>query len=598
MPFKPATAPIPFDPEGGAEAWRTLCDTHGTPRADLRPLIEGAAGCSPYLARLVAQEGAWLCEALADTPEAAMAGLIDGVPGTDASLAALNSGLRQAKRRAALWVALCDLGGVWPVLRTTAALTEFADAAVGAALRWHVAAEAGRGRLPRAARVAGDRGEAAGLFVLAMGKMGAGELNYSSDIDLICLFDEEVYGEATAEAKPALVRVTRRMAQTLSEVTADGYVFRTDLRLRPDAASTPVCLPAGWALRYYEAQGRSWERAAHIKARPCAGDLRAGAAYLQRLRPFVWRRHLDFAQIADASDMRQRIRAHKGLDERLLDEDLRGRDVKLGPGGIREIEFFTQTRQLIAGGRDPDLRLRGTVDGLAALARKRWVPPDVAATLSDDYQYLRRIEHRLQMVRDAQTHSLPRDAEGMARLAAFVGLGGEAALRRDLTALFARVSDLAEPFFAPGPKAADMPDISPASAEIVARWPSYPALRSERGRAIFERLKPDLLQRFQSAARPDEALANFDRFLRGCRPVFNSSRYSRRHRACAICWSISAPPRRRWPPTCRSIPACWTRFWPVRSSPRGPDRRRCARIWPGRWPAWTTRASWTPPAAG
>jgi [glutamine synthetase] adenylyltransferase / [glutamine synthetase]-adenylyl-L-tyrosine phosphorylase len=272
------------------------------------------------------------------------------------------------------------------------------------------------------------------MFVLAMGKMGAGELNYSSDIDLIVLFDESRHDEdAFGEVRRGFIRVTQRLVKLLQEPTGEGYVFRTDLRLRPDPSVTPVCIATDPAERYYESLGRTWERAAFIKARPCAGAIAAGEAFLERLAPFVWRRHLDYAAIQDAHDMRQRIRKHKGLTGKLavLDHDL-----KLGQGGIREIEFFTQTRQLIVGGRDPDLRQRRTLDALDALAgaragsgaRRRRAPRRLHRAPHD-------LEHRLQMLDDAQTHRLPADEDEFARLAAFAGES-----RRRLSATCARGS--------------------------------------------------------------------------------------------------------------------------------------------------------------
>ena len=240
--------------------------------------------------------------------------------------------------------------------------------------------------------------------------------NYSSDIDLICLFDETRFDpDDFQDARTAFVRATRHMSGLLNDLTGEGYVFRTDLRLRPDPAVTPVCMAMAAAENYYESLGRTWERAAYIKARPCAGDLEAGGRFLDTLRPFVWRRHLDFAAIQDAHDMRLAIREHKGLGGPIT---LPGHNMKLGRGGIREIEFFTQTRQLIAGGRDVDLRLRGTCDGLDVLAKKDWLPAEVAGTLKDHYRAHRTIEHRQQMVRDAQTHTLPTSDADFDRLAA------------------------------------------------------------------------------------------------------------------------------------------------------------------------------------
>ncbi|MCG6902647.1 MAG: glutamine-synthetase adenylyltransferase [Rhodobacter sp.] len=491
-------SPIPFDAALGDEA-AALFGDHG---AELRALIAGTAGCSPYLKSLIEKEADWLNAALEQEPEAAFAASLDAVralPAPD-----LQSGLRRAKRRVALLTALADLGGVWNLEQVTGALTDFADLAVERALRAMVEAEISRGKLKSDA-------DSGGLVALAMGKMGAHELNYSSDIDLIMLFDGDHYDADTyQDARSALVRATRRMAALLSEITGEGYVFRTDLRLRPDASVTPVCLSMDAAEAYYESVGRTWERAAYIKARACAGDLAAGQRFLQRLTPFVWRKHLDFAAIQDAHDMRLRIRAHKGFHGTL---QLEGHNMKLGPGGIREIEFFTQTRQIIAGGRDPSLRTRGTVDGLARLAEKGWVEPEVAATLTEAYRAHREAEHRVQMIADAQTHDLPGDAEGFDRLAAFMGLAAQD-LRATLKDRLAIVHGLTEGFFAPQSKG-ETPDISPEIRRVVDSWHSYPALRSDRAVQIFERLKPELLARLSKAAKPQEALEQFDAFLAG-----------------------------------------------------------------------------------
>ncbi len=375
-------------------------------------------------------------------------------------------------------------------------------------MKYLVQTEIRRGKLPEEA--GGNPDECAGIFVLAMGKMGAGELNYSSDIDLICLFDETRFDpDDYHDVRAAFIRVTRKMAAILSDVRDGGYVFRTDLRLRPDASVTPVCLSMEAAERYYESVGRTWERAAYIKARVCAGDKVAGARFLATLKPFVWRKHLDFAAIQDAHDMRLKIRNHKGLHGPLV---LEGHNMKLGRGGIREIEFFTQTRQLIAGGRDESLRARGTRAGLDSLTHADWIPQDTATQLYDHYRYHREVEHRLQMINDTQTQTLPRDAEGFARLAAFMGQD-VATLRRDLTTRIEAVHALTEGFFAP-----DEPtntDGSDWGADVTSRWHSYPALRSARASEIFARLKPDMLRRLQQAAKPDEALAQFDGFLAG-----------------------------------------------------------------------------------
>ena len=489
--------PIAIEPARGAEAVQAL----GLSPGPLAELIAGAAGSSPYLAGLIRHEGDWLIHGLDhdDVVTRETAGFEDLAPDD------LGIALRRAKRRVALMTALADLGGVWPLEQVTGALSDLADRAVDLALRAHVAAEARRGKLPETASDAG------GIFALAMGKGGARELNYSSDIDLIVLFDETAYApDQQMEARAALIRATRKMAATLSDVTAHGYVFRTDLRLRPDASVTPVCISTAAALAYYEAEGRTWERAAFIKARAAAGNIAAGERFLRELRPFVWRKHLDFAAIQDAHDMRLRIRDHKGLGGRL---DVPGHNMKLGQGGIREIEFFTQTRQLIAGGRDASLRLRDTVGGLRALAARGWVPQDVAEELIAHYREHRDIEHRIQMVNDAQTHSLPRDPQGLAVIAALSSEGDADAWSTRLHQRLSRVHQLTEDFFTPSEGAAAAPDLSDEARAIIARWQGYPALRSERAQQIFRRIEPQLLSRMAASGHPTEALARFDSFL-------------------------------------------------------------------------------------
>ncbi|MDP3196486.1 bifunctional [glutamine synthetase] adenylyltransferase/[glutamine synthetase]-adenylyl-L-tyrosine phosphorylase [Tabrizicola sp.] len=490
--------PIPFDPAAAADL---RADLQGF-APEVLDLLAATAACSPYLRGLMQREADWLRVAVED-PEAALEGTLAAADGLTAE--ALPLALREAKRRVALLAALCDVGGAWPLEQVTGALTGLADRAVHLSLTALVAEEIRRGKLPGA--TPDDAATAGGMVALAMGKMGAGELNYSSDIDLICLFDETRYPGEEQEARASFIKVTRRMTAILSDAT-DGYVFRSDLRLRPDASVTPVCLSMAAAEAYYEAEGRTWERAAYIKARPCGGDLAAGDRFLRTLTPFVWRKHLDFVAIQDAHDMRLRIRDHRGLHGPITVE---GHNMKLGAGGIREIEFFTQTRQLIAGGRDPDLRDRTTVGGLATLAAKGWVPPEVAEDLTTLYRAHREVEHRLQMVNDAQTHSMPATAEGVARIAAFCGQT-EADFRRDLLDRLNRTDRLTEGFFSPG-EVEDGPDLSDKAREITRGWENYPAFRSDRAQAIFRRLRPRFLKGLARAANPDEALASLDGFL-------------------------------------------------------------------------------------
>jgi glutamate-ammonia-ligase adenylyltransferase len=490
--------PIPFDPAAAADLRAEL---QGFP-PEVMDLMSATAACSPYLRGLMQREADWLREAV-EAPEAALDATLAAADRLNAD--ALPLALREAKRRVALLAALYDIGGAWSLEQVTGALTRLADKAVHLSLTTLVAEEIRRGKLPGA--TADDAATAGGMVALAMGKMGAGELNYSSDIDLICLFDESRYPGEEQEARASFIKVTRRMTAILSDAT-DGYVFRSDLRLRPDASVTPVCLSMAAAEAYYEAEGRTWERAAYIKARPCGGDLQAGDRFLKTLTPFVWRKHLDFVAIQDAHDMRLRIRDHRGLHGPIIVE---GHNMKLGAGGIREIEFFTQTRQLIAGGRDPSLRDRTTVGGLAALADKGWVPPEVAEELTTLYRAHREVEHRLQMVNDAQTHSMPTTPDGVARIAAFCGQT-EADFRRDLLDRLARTDRLTEGFFSPG-EVEDGPELSERAREITRGWENYPAFRSDRAQAIFRRLRPRFLKGLARAANPDEALAALDGFL-------------------------------------------------------------------------------------
>ncbi|MGI9390704.1 MAG: glutamine-synthetase adenylyltransferase [Boseongicola sp.] len=498
--------PTAFDAERAAETVAMLPELGD----NVRELVFGVSGASPFLSELLQREPAWIEGIGSDSPEDRLVDILSAV--NRLSDSDLDSGLRIAKRRVALLAALADLGGIWSLEDVTGALTRFADLAVDRALKSAVAAEIGRGKLP--GQTESDIAASAGLVAIAMGKMGAHELNYSSDIDLICLYDETRFSsDDFGDARTAFVRAVRKMTQILSERTSEGYVFRTDLRLRPDASVTPVAVSMEAAERYYEAFGRTWERAAYIKARAAAGDKTAGQKFLDALTPFVWRRHLDFAAIRDAHDMRLRIRDHKGLNKPIK---ILGHDLKLGRGGIREIEFFTQTRQIIAGGRDSELRVPGTVEGLTKLAEKGWVGESDADTLVSDYRSLREAEHRVQMIADQQTHRIPNDREEFSRLAALAGTDPDQ-YANELTARLSRVHDLTDGFFAPGSRAsanasAEMPD---QASEITERWPGYAALRSPRAVEIFNRMQPFLMRRLSKSTHPLEALVHFDGFLAG-----------------------------------------------------------------------------------
>lgn len=505
--FNVYRCPRAFDRALGVDILRDL------PESDVSAeFLTGVAGSSPYLADLLVKERDWWPQALT-RPQAHFEQLLAAL--MELSPDQMRFGLRQGKRRMALLTALCDIAGCWPLEQVTQAITRFAQTAVDVALKSEIRALILRGKLPGQAEA--DTAHAGGLSILAMGKMGASELNYSSDIDLICLLNEDRYApDDFVMARSALVRATRNLCAVLSDRTGDGYVFRTDLRLRPDPAVTPVAVSMDAAMRYYESLGRSWERAAYIKARGCAGDIEGAERFLASLTPFVWRRHLDFAAIEDAHDIRLRIRESKLMGRAIT---FPGHNMKLGRGGIREIEFFTQTRQLIAGGRDKTLRSRGTVSGLNALAQAGWIKDEVAVTLSDHYRAHREVEHRIQMIHDAQTHQIPQNQEGQARVASLMGMDVED-MQRDTLRRLEEVHELTEGFFTPSDVGGSKTEIADSSTfqidqDVVARWRSYPALRSERGARIFDRLKPDILARLGATANPAEALIALDGFLKG-----------------------------------------------------------------------------------
>jgi glutamate-ammonia-ligase adenylyltransferase len=499
-------------------------------------ILLGIAEASPYLFDLARADAARLIRLLECEPEPYLAQLIEN---TCRNVSAASSEtdvmqfLRRMKSEAALLIALCDIGGVWPVMRVTAALTDLAVASVQSALRYVLLQEAARGRLspPNLDRPEDN----SGLIVLAMGKMGAGELNYSSDIDLIVFFDPAAPTLAPdIEPQPFFVRVTQGLSRLLQQRTGDGYVFRVDLRLRPDPASTPVAISTAAALHYYEREGRTWERAAMIKARPCAGDPRAGEALVSEIAPFVWRKHLDFAALADVHDMKRQMQTFRGQSEIAVE----GHNVKIGRGGIREIEFFVQTQQLIAGGRHPELRARPTLEALKVLATSNWITFEARDELTAAYEFLRRVEHRLQMVADEQTHTLPDDVEAVQRFAGFFGYDSRAAFAKDLLGHLNVVQGHYGKLFEGDPTGtAKLPaaDYSAGPddprllehlitlgfkqpimvAQTVQQWMvgDYRVFRMQSTRNAFVEFVPALIVGLAHAEEPDSAVTAFDRFL-------------------------------------------------------------------------------------
>ena len=331
-------------------------------QAPLRDLILGLADHSPYLWGLVVEDPARLARLSGAPPQQSLDRLIAAMEGRrDGEEAELMRALRLAKRESALLIALADIGGAWGLVEVTEALSRFADGAVSCALRFLLRQNAAAGRLAMDVD-APDPERGSGFVVLALGKHGARELNYSSDVDLIVLFDPRASAiPECIEPGPLFVRITKALARLLQERTGEGYVLRVDLRLRPDPAATAVALAIPSAYAYYETLGQNWERAAMIKARPVAGDKEIGAHFLAELSPFIWRKYFDYGSIADIHAMKRQIHAFRGHEQVTVP----GHDIKLGRGGIREIEFFVQTQQLIFGGRRPRMRGARTLDMLA-----------------------------------------------------------------------------------------------------------------------------------------------------------------------------------------------------------------------------------------
>jgi glutamate-ammonia-ligase adenylyltransferase len=538
---------VPLDSEDGrgARAVERLLHNlklNGVAAGALSPeclrLLSGVFAGSSFLSGIAERELRLVFETLDAAPEEQVDSILarareEAV--TAGSVRDIMRVLRQAKSQIAFVIALADLAGVWTVDEVTQRFTEAADCFVSLAVNYLLkrAAEAGQLSPP----ISTDPQAGSGLIVLGMGKYGAFELNYSSDIDLIIFFDRAIAPLArNIEPQSFFVRLTRDLVHILQERTADGYVFRTDLRLRPDPGSTQAAISTDAAFRYYETLGQNWERAALIKARPVAGDIAAGQAFLQALGPYIWRKYLDYNAIADIHAMKRQIHAAKG-HERIA---IAGHNLKLGRGGIREIEFFVQSQQLIAGGRQPKLRTRQTLEGLQLLTEFDWIGPKVRDDLTEAYRYLRRIEHRLQMVADQQTHTLPANADELERFSRFAGyerlaefrdelLAHMQAVERHYAALFEKVPDLT-PQTVPGNLVftgdADDPGTIETLRKLGFKNPSaaiaavkgwhygrYKAMQSERAREMLTEFTPHLLEALGRTGDPDLALATFDKFL-------------------------------------------------------------------------------------
>lgn len=422
--------------------------------------------------------------------------------------------LRRERLALAAALAVGDLAGAFPLAQVVGELTAYADRALDRAIRTAITERT-------------EADSADGFIALALGKQGAGELNYSSDIDPILLFDRDrLPRRPSDDPGEAAQRYARRVVALLSGNTADGYALRVDLRLRPASEISPLAVPVGSALTHYQGAALAWERAAFTRARAAAGDIAAGEAFLAQIRPFVWRGQLDFGAIEEIRALTHRIRhSHEGPPA-----PGPGFDVKRGRGGIREIEFYAQTHQLIHGGRDVSLRVRGTRAGLDALAAAGWITAENALTLGEAYDRLRAVEHRLQMVNDRQTHALP-DGAALDNVAQLDGLADGAALVAELTALTARTARIYEELIGQ-PEAEAAPAPMPASAlahslgewgypepdtlaERIESWRDgrHPAIRSPQAVAAWDRLAPALLQAMGQSDDPMRAITRWERII-------------------------------------------------------------------------------------
>jgi glutamate-ammonia-ligase adenylyltransferase len=449
-------------------------------------------------------------EQLPDLTEQLSAGEVPPPAAFDPDLPA-SVALRRARRREALTVAIADLAGSLDLRGVTGRLSDFADRALDTAITTAI-----RERTPDA--------EPVGFAAIALGKQGSSELNYSSDIDPILLFDPlTLPHRPREEPEEAAVRIGRRVVELLQARDGEGYVLRVDLRLRPSPEITPIALPVDAAISYYESQALPWERAAFIRARAAAGDLGLGRRFLDAIRPFVWRRGLDFGAVGEIREITRRIRDHHAKGQMLGP----GFDLKRGRGGIREIEFFAQIQQLIHGGRDPILRAPATMDALDALARGGWIPAEEATALSDAYIVLRTTEHRLQMVDDRQTHALPR-GEALDNVARLDGRGDGDALIAMLAPHVAIVGATYDSLDPPDDDALSFDDETLAeqllaagfsdresAAHAVGRWRggAYPALRSPAARQALEAVLPGLVAALGKAPDPRTALIQLDTLI-------------------------------------------------------------------------------------
>ncbi len=503
-----------------------------------KELLASIFGNSGYLSRVASHIARDLPSIFFDEPEELLdrkVRALNRFGAADTSLNELMSQLRHAKEEIAFLIAAADITGVWDLFEVTRALTRFADASLNCATRWLFFDAVRSGKFAPATSEEPERGS--GFAIIAMGKHGAGELNYSSDIDIMVFFDEGTLSASlNVEPREFCVRLTKQLVKIIQESTPDGYVFRVDLRLRPDAGATPVAISMEAAEQYYESTGQNWERAAMIKARAAAGDIESGERFLATLRPFVWRKYLDHTAIEDIHSIKRQI--HRQGGHRAI--GISGHNIKLGLGGIREIEFFVQTQQLILGGRHEALRNQTTCGALDDLAVAGVIDRTVATELVDSYVYLRTVEHRLQMREDAQTHSIPTHQNDLDNVARFSGYRSTGDFKSDLLMHLQRVNahylalfEQEDPLSSTEGALVftgveDDPETvktlskmgferAPQVAATIRNWHfgRIRATRSKRARELLTKLVPVILESIAKTSDPDVTFARFHDFLSG-----------------------------------------------------------------------------------
>lgn len=501
---------------------------------DFECLVAALAGNAPYLARLIQLQQSFLLQLCEYGIEAGYEWVMSEMTAIDlheSKEAEVMRELRIAKQRMSLLTAIADIGGIWPVMEVTRRLSFFAEKAVNIVLDYLLldAQRSGELQLQDSSKPqVGCR-----ILVLAMGKLGAYELNYSSDIDLIVLFDkDEAPYCGPRNVQQLYTRITQDLVHMMESRTAEGYVFRTDLRLRPDPRSMPLAVNVHAAISYYESVGQNWERAAMIKARHIAGDVETNALFKEHIQPYIWRKALDFESIKDIQSIKRQMTVRVG--EAIA---VGGHNIKLGRGGIREIEFYVQTQQLLWGGRYPELRERSTLGALKCLVEMDLLTQSHADLLSHAYQFLRRVEHYIQMMDDQQTHTLPEDMEDLRRLSVFLNYESLDDFKSELKQICTQVHELyseslegTEPLsidgnlvftgVEPDPETlvtlSNMGYQSPESvSDIIQSWHrgSRRSTKGKRARQILTELIPALLQALSNTANPDSAFFRFDDFI-------------------------------------------------------------------------------------